>query len=183
MRNPIKFLSALFLILAPQTLAAASHQRDLAAQVEAAGFNDFEDRRHEIRIEHCTMTTFVYEDWDEHPKVLWSSFVLNLKDLILPDRQKDGLRVFWLPQFKGDRGAAMLPFKMVKGATARHEMAMRRNPKPPFEPSPREGVDGYVYKESKSFFILHAGLESPDQGELFINLLEQYRLEYCYPLG
>ena len=166
------------------SLAAAQTDRQaLAAQLEAAGFHETAERRHEIRLNHCTLTTYVYEDWEDHGKVLWSSFRLNLKDLQQQDPDHDGRRFTWIPDFVHGKGGAIMIFSMAKGAVARHEMAMRRNPNPPYTPSPREGEDSYIYKDSTSFFILHDMLESPQKPSQFIPLLEQYRLEYCFPLS
>lgn len=162
---------------------ADTHRQALAAQVEAAGFHETAERRHEVRLQHCSLTTYVYEDWQDHGKVLWSSFLLNLKDLQLQDPDRDGHRSAWIPDYGDGKGAAIMVFTMEKGSFARHEMAMRRTPKPPYTPSPREGADSYVYKDKTSFFILHEKLESPEKSNTFISLLEQYRLEYCFPLS
>lgn len=164
------------------TVGAETEQQKAATQLMAAGFNDYGNRRHEIHIDDCVMTTFVYEDWEDHGKVLWSSFLVNLKDLQLPDRQKDGNRFLWIPNF-GEKNAAMFPFSMAPGSIARHEMAMRRNPKPPYRPSDRSGPDSFVFKDKTSFFILHEGQETSERAALFISLLEQYRLEFCFPLS
>ena len=158
-------------------------RQQMAAQLETAGFNETSERRHEIRVSHCSITTYVYEEWEDHGKVLWSSFLFNLKDLELPGPQQDGRRYIWIPEFSNGMGAALMPFGMAEGAVARHEIAMRRDPKPPHRPSPRQGADSYVYKDKTSFFILHQEMAAPDQAGLFISLLEQYRLEFCLPIS
>jgi hypothetical protein len=151
--------------------------------LETAGFNETEKRRHEVQISHCTVTTFVYEAWEQFGKVLWSSFTFNLKDLELPAVQKDGRRYIWIPEFTGGKSASVMPINMADGAFARHEMSMRRTPKPPHSPSPRKGADRYVYKDKTNFFILHAGLLDTTKPDQFISLLEQYRFEYCFPVS
>ena len=132
---------------------------------------------------HCAITTYVYEEWKEHGKVLWSSFLFNLKDLELLPRQKDGRRFVWVEDYGSGKGASIIPFTITEGAVARHEMAMRRKPKLPHRPCPRLGPDSNVYKDKTSFFILHEEQDSPDKAARFISLLEQYRFEYCLPIS
>ncbi len=161
----------------------ASPQSDLAAQISAAGQNDYDNRTHKISLSHCTLTTYVYEDWGEEQRVLWSSFQIDLRDLILPRRNKDGNSVVWAPKIQDGLGIAIMAFKTVKGTVARHEVAMRRNPLPPYRVSSRQGKDSYVFRDSASFVIIHAGLETPDHSNGFIELLKQYKIEYCFPLS
>ena len=175
--------AALATALLSTTAVADNRRAEMAAELEAAGFNETSTRRHEIHVQHCAITTYVFEDWEGHGKVLWSSFLFNLKDLELLSPQKDGRRYIWIENFRDGSPASMMLFDMREGTTARHEMAMRRNPKPPHRPSPRSGPDSYVYKDKTSFFILHEEHASPAKPDRFISLLEQYRFEFCLPIS
>ena len=152
---------------------------ELAAQIETNGANAYGPRLHAVELQGCQLTTYVWEDWNEHKKVLWSSFRVDLTALSLPEVNKDGLRSFWVADFGNGKGASILTFSVEKPFAARHEMAMRRTPKPPYEPSPRKGVDSYIYKDKNNFFTLHEGLNSADKAEAFINGLDLYRSRFC----
>ena len=181
----MNWLAACLLLIAP-TLASASEdaRKSLIAQIVDAATHEHKDRRHTVSIHDCFMTTFVFEDWNEHPKVLWSSFHIDLRALTFSDPNSDGDRFIWSPDYdENGLGLAVIPMEMRQPATARHEMAMRRNPKPPFTLSPREGVDRYVYKPKTNFYIIQLGLPSKDKPAAFIAGIEQYRLEYCTPIG
>lgn len=163
---------------------AGDARNAMIAEIVAAGTHEHKDRFHTVEIDDCILTTYVYEDWGDHPKVLWSSFRVHLRALVFPDPNTDGDRFVWVPNSDEEgRAIAITTIEMRTPATARHEMAMRRNPDPPFTPSPRDGVDDYIYKEKSSFFILHQGLTSKDKPAHFISAIERYRLEYCIQLG
>lgn len=170
-------------VMATSTHAESSRQSAIA-EIVTAGTHEHEDRFHTVEIDDCILTTYVYEDWGEHPKVLWSSFRVHIRALSFMDPNTEGDRFIWAPNMDADGNAlALIPISVREPASARHEMAMRRNPKKPYTPSPREGLDDYVYIEKSDFFIIQLGLTSKDKPAQFISALERYRLEYCVQLG
>lgn len=181
----IRFCLAVWLCtaIAPPTLANASRQAAIA-EIIAAATHEHKDRFHTVEIDDCILTTYVYEDWGEHPKVLWSSFRAHIRALSFIDPNADGDRFAWAPNMDEDgNGLAVIPISVRKPAMARHEMAMRRNPKGPYTPSPREGLDDFVYVEKSSFVIILQGLPTKDKPAQFVSALERYRLAYCVQLG
>lgn len=129
------------------------------------------------------MTTFVYEDWDGHDKVLWSSFRFDMRFGRLMARQNDGRHYLWVPGTSKGLSLAVMSITMLPGTAARHEIAQRRKPDPPFEPSARKGLDTFVYKDSETFVIIQLGHGVPTKPDRFASLFERYRIEFCAPVG
>ena len=173
---------AALLVAAPMSVAAEyASQTNAARALERAGFHAFEERRHEVQVDGCTMTTFVFEDWGAHEKVLWSSFRFDMRFATIDGPDDEAI---WSASSEDpSQNLVVVSFRMHAGSTARHEMAMRRNPPPPHRPSPRKGVDSYIYKDKTGFYILQMGHLTPEQPNRFVQRFNAYRRDFCQLLG
>ena len=169
-------------LAAAQPVAAGyATQEALAAKSEALGAHETDHRRHAFVIDDCEVTTFVWEDWEDHGKVLWSSFAFNLAILTSPSAAHP-VENFYV-EFPDDQDHTMLIFfKTRDGTSARHEMAARRDPKGKSKPSPRQDVDSFVYQEKDQFFFM---LENTEKGRAraFVEALYTYQREFCFPIS
>lgn len=177
------FLLSLALIFGAAASGGAQDARQiaLAARIAANGAHEFEGVRHAAEVEGCVLWTYVWKPEGEDPEALWTVFRLEMQGLDFP-KQKDGLRYIYIEKF-GDRSATMVLFKMRPPFQARHEKPMFRNPKPPFDPSPREAPYHYVFQYKDSGFILHQGVEGPEKAAQFVEDVLDYKRRYCLVMG
>ena len=161
----------------------SAEQRTLAQELETLAAWEFGHRRHAFEVNGCQITTYVWEDWNEHKHVLWSSFLVDVNVTRLKTTNKKTNEKFGFVENGQFPTLSLLWFEVLPPNTARHEMAQRRNPKPPHRPSPRKGLDSYVYKDKKDFLILLRGHPDASRIKAFAETYERYRLEYCTPVG
>ena len=62
-------------------------------------------------------------------------------------------------------------------------MPVRRKTKRPTTPSPRKGVDDFVYIENTNFYIIQFGVKTPGKALAFAEALYTYQREFCFPIG
>ncbi len=184
-------LWALFVIGAAHEAQATQAQEDLIWAIVAASTNTTDQAEHRVEIDGCTMTTWVYKPKDDHGMQLWSSFVFDMR--MTAWNMDGGVKFIASDPPSADsegedaRGLAMIRFKMLGDAVARHEIPefciQSQARSKPVTPSSRVGVEPYVFHDSLSFFILHEGPDVGEKARAFTDLYDQYVLEYCRVIG
>ncbi len=186
------YLSVLFgvFVFYGSALCAKEHisKEQLIERIIIGGTTESKAARHTITVSGCVITTYVYKPYNEEkPWPLWSSFVFDLSVTNIGTANKKKMTNYIILK-NINKGAlkphgAIVLFDMVAPNVAIHEVPNFRKHKNAIGKSPRKGADGYVYVESKRFFILNEGLINESLPELFTRSINQYKKEYCTLLG
>ncbi|WP_135503840.1 hypothetical protein [Roseovarius aestuariivivens] len=161
--------------------ALAGDRAHLIAEIEAAGRNVTDTKRHAVTVSGCTlMTRFEYR----HPAkgwVLWSRFTVFMPDATPRARGTGGGDLHQAGH--GTEETGITAFRMRPGTTARYERSALRRHLPNSVPAPRG--DGTTHRLSKvtKFFIQHDGPGTVAKAHRFTAAYTDYVQTYCALIG
>ncbi|MCF6443383.1 hypothetical protein [Nereida sp. MMG025] len=184
-----RFVSIGLCMLLATSALADNRRAAMAAQIEAAGRNEAPAKRHAVEIDGCIMTTFVWKPYKTHGFQLWSSWRIDLRGLDPAESFGTTQNRFLIEkQFVADGQLPMDPsvrifLRASAGWMFRHEIPMSRAPVAPYQTSPREGVEDYVYQDKNGLMIWMQGPDVVEKAQAFTEGLIQYRADYCQLIG
>lgn len=175
-------LATLMLAAGLATAGLASDRAALIAQIELAGQNEYENRRHAVEIDACQLTTYRWKKIDGEGWVLWTSFEFPmLKVEIMSSLQSDGTKHYF--SLDGDPPTAIIIFKGKDGFELSHEKPRRRKAELPNVSSPRgDGTTHYIEKKNQGV-IVQTGPDVIEKAEQFTAGYIRYVQEYCTFIG
>jgi len=162
----------------------------LAAQLIAAGTNEFEDERHSVQIDDCVITTYRWRDLPDHGWTLWSSFHFHISDVELavtdPRIQESYIFVQDRDAPSGEAaGTAIILFQSYGDILVRHERSVLREPTPTDRtgPSPRGDGTSHYYEWRSWFVVSLSGPFAMEKGRDFTRAYQRLASDYCTKIG
>lgn len=160
---------------------ALADRAALIAQMEAAGANEYQDERHGIEVNGCTVTTYRWRNV-ERGWVLWTSLTLEMGAVVMGEFRSDGeIRYFMTTQM--DPPMAIMTFLAVEGHSIAHEKPFDRKLPETWEPSPRGDGSTHFIEHQQSVAIIQQGPGVGDKARAFTEAFIRYRDEYCVFVG
>ena len=175
------------LALTPPASAQNMSDHDaLIAQIETAGQNLTNTRRHAVSIENCIMTASVHERGNNGQFELRRVVQADVRGISIPvSNEKDAERFLYIERGTPDQSAGMSVtfFRMLPPFEAELETPFSDDIALPFRPSPRKARERFVFKRHPNFTIVHEDLASADKPRAFVKYLRAYRDNYCRVIG
>lgn len=155
-------------------------EEELRARVLELGAHDHPKQINAVELNNCVLTTYVYRPFDDHGMVLWSSFRWELPNIKFTIFDKAANTYSMFAPLSDVNGMSFLVFNALDGYEIRHEMAYRRSPKPPYEPSPRQTEDAYVYKMETGGFMHYDDVPDASKLDGFARTVIEYGERFCF---
>ncbi|MEL6681054.1 MAG: hypothetical protein AAFQ09_00235 [Pseudomonadota bacterium] len=176
-----------YLLLLPTLIVLGSpsyaeSQASLAAAIEDAATNEYQDERHSVEIEGCLMTTFRWRDRPGHGWVLWTSVQVDMVDAEINENAlRPGEKFGYAVRDPGppEIGFGLIGFTMRPATLARQERSILREPSMETAPSPRGDGTTHYYEYREEFFFTLEGPNVGDKLRSFPILYDRYIENYC----
>lgn len=171
------------LCLATTPLATAEETREsLIAQIERAGQNEHDNRRHAVKVDDCQLTTFFWKYIENEGWVLWTSFKIPMLLVDLAEFEtQDGSRFFL--SVGSEPYLTLIQFEAKEGADFTHEKPHRRESVGETRASSRGDGKTHYLDTVKGGLVMHTGPNVEEKAHLFTTGYIRYVQTYCAYIG
>ena len=176
----MKLLCPILLMIASPLIAG--DRTELIQALENSGRHLFEDKRREVEVDGCQMTTFRWRDLPDHGWVLWTSFQFDMVDAQLNEDSRFLGKKYAYAKLKAgppEIGFAVYGFSMREGSQTRQERSALREPSRETKPSPRDDGTSHYYEWRDSMLISMTGPRVEAKAITFTSTYDAYIKDFC----
>jgi len=172
--------AVLAMLLAVPVAASTNLQEELASKITVLGAHETASTRHAVELAGCDLTINYWEDWGSHRLALHSVHRIDLKNYWVSDERPEKRRTPW---FALGSTSEVFMIEMRPPARLESELAMRSEPKAPYEISSRVDLDTFVLKRRPFHGLRFKDLEEVGRMAALSEALEKYFRAFCRATG